>query len=127
MREATASWIKDAREEVESAVVLFDHEKYRGACYHSQQCVEKGLKALILEKGEKPEGSHDIVQLTNRVKGLGWKIDLETDEAVFLNSIYRGRYPTEEDLLPHGEPSHSEAGRTVDLAQKFMEFLSSIS
>ncbi|MFV1975689.1 MAG: HEPN domain-containing protein [Candidatus Scalindua sp.] len=25
------------------------------ACYHSQQCVEKGLKTLILENGEKPE------------------------------------------------------------------------
>jgi HEPN domain-containing protein len=30
---------------------LFDHHKYKGVCLHSQQSVEKGLKALLLEKG----------------------------------------------------------------------------
>ena len=63
MRKNTESWLKDAEEELSSAEILFEHEKYRPACYHSQQSVEKGLKALLIEKGESPERTHDIVGL----------------------------------------------------------------
>ncbi len=123
MRKATFSWMQDAKEELDAARILLDHGKYRGACYHSQQCVEKGLKALILERGERPERSHDIIQLLNRVKELDWQVDLDLDEAIFLNSIYKGRYPTEEGLLPHGEPSNDEASEAVRSADKLMIYL----
>ncbi len=36
---------------------------------------------------------------------MGWEIDITIDDAVYLNSIYKGRYPTEEGILPHGDPS----------------------
>ena len=121
MRKATESWVKDAEDELSSAQILFEHEKHRGACYHSQQCVEKGLKAMILEKGEKPEKIHDIVELLNEAKRLGWKVDLSVDDAVFLNSIYRGRYPTEEGLLPHGEPTKEDAEMATTSAEVFMK------
>ena len=48
MRKLTESWIKDATDELDSALILYENEKYKGSCYHSQQCVEKGLKALVL-------------------------------------------------------------------------------
>jgi hypothetical protein len=38
------------------------------------------------------------------------------EDAVFLNSLYRGRYPTEEGLLPHGEPDRQDAARAVRVA-----------
>ena len=50
MRKATAAWVREAQEEFESASLLLEHRKHRGACLHSQQCVEKALKALMLEK-----------------------------------------------------------------------------
>ena len=121
MRKTTESWIKDAEDELSSALILFKHERYRGACYHCQQCVEKGLKALIIEKGERPEKIHDIVELLNRAKRLGWKVKLSLDDAVFLNSIYKGRYPTEDGLLPHGEPSRADAGRVTKASKAFMK------
>ena len=124
MRKATGSWIKEAKDEFDSAVILYDHEKYRGACYHSQQAVEKGLKALILEKGKKPERTHDIVELLNEVKDQGWDIELTVDDAVFLNSVYKGRYPTEEGLLPHGEPLREDAEKAVSAAEKLVNYLS---
>lgn len=124
MRKATDSWIKEAKDEFDSAIILYEHEKYRGACYHSQQSVEKGLKALILEKGKKPERIHDIVELLNEVKEQGWKVDLTVDDAVFLNSVYKGRYPTEEGLLPHGEPLRGDAERAISAAGKLVNNLS---
>lgn len=121
MRKSTENWIKDAEDELSSALILFEHEKFKGVCYHSQQCVEKALKALIIEKGNKPEKTHDIVELLNKVEQIGWKVELPIDDAVFLNSIYKGRYPTEEGLLPHGEPTKSDAEKAVKAAEGFMK------
>jgi len=121
MRKATGDWIKEAEDELASARILFDHDKYKATCYHSQQSVEKGLKALILEKGEKPGKVHDIMELLSHAKRLGWQITLAMDDAVFLNSIYKGRYPAEEGLLPHGDPSKEDAARTVKAAGAFID------
>ena len=123
MRKTTELWVKDAGEELESAVILYDHGKYRGACYHTQQCVEKGLKAVILEKGKRPGRIHDIIELLNRVTKLEFDSGLSIDEAVFLSSIYKGRYPTEEGLLPHGEPSQKDTEKAISAAKILMERL----
>lgn len=123
MRKPTAAWLAEAQEELESASILFEHRKYRGTCIHSQQCVEKGLKALILEKGKRPTRTHDIVELLNAVTVDGWAVGLPMDEAVFLNSVYRGRYPTEEGLLPHGDPTEEDARRALKAAETVMAHL----
>lgn len=121
MRRATEAWLSEAGDELDIARLLFEHRKYRGVCLHSQQCVEKGLKALILEKGRRPARTHDVLELLNAVTADGWTVGLSMDEAVFLNSIYRGRYPTEEGLLPHGEPAEADARRALRAAEITME------
>ena len=126
MRKATGGWLADAQEELEMAAVLFEHRKNRGVCIHSQQCVEKGLKALILEKGRRPARTHDLVELLNLVTADGWSVGLPMDAAVFLNSVYRGRYPTEEGLLPHGEPTEEDARQALNAAETLMKNLRSI-
>ncbi len=113
MRKATAAWLAEAQEELEVARILLDHAKHRGACLHSQQCVEKGLKALILERGKRPPRTHDIVELLNQATAEGYVAGLSMEDAVFLGSVYRGRYPTEDGLLPHGEPTREDAERSV--------------
>lgn len=126
MRKATGGWLADAQEELEMAAVLFEHRKNRGVCIHSQQCVEKGLKALILEKGRRPARTHDLVEPLNLVTADGWSVGLPMDAAVFLNSVYRGRYPTEEGLLPHGEPTEEDARQALNAAETLMKDLRSI-
>ncbi len=121
MRQPTVVWLGEAQEELESASILFDHRKFRGVCLHSQQCVEKGLKALTLEKGRKPARTHDIVELVNTVTADGWIVGMTMDDAVFLNSVYRGRYPTEEGLLPHGQPTEEDARRALHAAGNVLE------
>lgn len=121
MRKATFIWVKEAEEELESAVILFEHKKFKGTCYHCQQCVEKGLKTLIIEKGKKPGRIHDIVELFNTVTTIGYDIPLTMDDAILLNSIYRGRYPTEEGLLPHGEPSPEDTQRAVTASEELLK------
>jgi HEPN domain-containing protein/predicted nucleotidyltransferase len=126
MRKATGDWIREAEEELASARILFEHDKWKAACYHSQQGVEKGLKALILEKGEKPGKVHDIVELLGHANRLGWQIALAMDDAIFLNSIYKGRYPAEEGLLPRGDPAKEDAARAVKTAGAFIAVVKAV-
>ena len=121
MRKTTQVWIQDAEEELDTAVILLEHGKNRGACYHAQQSSEKGLKALIIEKGKRLGRIHDIVDLFNTVASIGYAVSLSMDDAIFLNSIYRGRYPTEEGLLPHGEPSHDDAQRAINASMGLLK------
>lgn len=123
MRKATSAWMREAEEELGSASVLYEHERYKSACYHSQQAVEKGLKAVMIEKGKRPERTHDVVELHNAVAGMGVDSGLSVDDAVYLNSIYKGRYPTEEGFLPHGEPSKADTERAVLSAERLIERL----
>ena len=123
MRNATAAWLREAEDEQATAALLLDHSKYRAACLHGQQSVEKGLKALLLERGARAPRTHDIVELLNSVSSQGWRLRLSMDDAVWLNTIYRGRYPTEEGLLPHGEPSEGDARRAVSAAEALVEDL----
>jgi HEPN domain-containing protein/predicted nucleotidyltransferase len=120
MRTATAAWLREAQDELDSSVILRDHGKVRGACLHSQQCVEKLLKARLLERGRRPARTHDLIELLDAVAREGWAAGLEVDDAVFLNSVYRGRYTTEAGLLPHGEPSAEDAARAVAAAGAVM-------
>jgi HEPN domain-containing protein len=121
MRKVTQAWIVEAKEDLESASILLRHGKYRGACFHSQQCAEKALKALILEKGRRPARTHDLVELLNAANAEGTQMNLVVDDVSFLNSIYRGRYPTEEGLLPHGEPLDEDARRALRTAEIAMD------
>jgi len=126
MRKVTDSWIKDAEDELASAAILRERERFKGACYHSQQCVEKCLKALVMEKGQKFTKVHDIVELLAHAKRVGWEISLPMDDAVFLNSIYKGRYLTEEGLLPFGDPSREDAEKAVAAAEGVMRAASAL-
>jgi HEPN domain-containing protein/predicted nucleotidyltransferase len=114
MRKATAAWLAEAREELEIARILLDHRKHRGVCLHSQQGTEKALKALLFEKGRQPARTHDVIELLTHVRAEGYEVSLSLDDAAFLTSVYRGRYPTEEGLLPHGEPTTEDARRAYD-------------
>ena len=66
---------------------------------------------------------HGIIELHNIVKKMGWEIDMTIDDAVYLHSIYKGRYPTEEGLLPHGDPSKEDAEKAVAVSRLVVERL----
>ena len=103
--------------------MLYENGRYKNACYHSQESVEKGLKAILLEKGQRPQRTHDIVELHNAVTKTSPDSGLSMEEAVYLSSVYKGRYPTEEGLLPHGDPSKVDTERAVLSAKRFIERL----
>ena len=126
MRQATTAWVREAHDEFDTASILFANTKYRGVCLHSQQAVEKAFKALLLEKGQRPPRTHDIVELLNLITAAGWPCQIHMDDAILLSSIYRGRYPTDEGLLPYGEPKAEDAARALKAAESVLQTLDAL-
>ena len=91
---------------------------YRQVCFHCQQCAEKGLKAVILEKGKKLRKVHDLLELSKDIEDLTLQLPVSIEELDFLNRVYRSRYPPEIGLLPHGEPTKGDAEGALEIARR---------
>ncbi len=50
------------------------------------------------------------------------KYPLDEKDAIFIDAIYRGRYPAEAGLLPLGEPALEDAQKAVQIAEKMLAF-----
>lgn len=66
MKPITREWISKAEGDWTSAGILFrsrNHPNYDAACFHTQQCAEKYLKARLEEGGIKFGKTHDLERL----------------------------------------------------------------
>ncbi|MEW6684737.1 MAG: HEPN domain-containing protein [Candidatus Edwardsbacteria bacterium] len=121
MKKETESWLKIAYEDFQAAENLMKIDLYRMVCYHSQQTVEKILKALLTEKEIEFERSHNIIDLKVAVMKVEYGVKISDEDAVFLNSIYRSRYPSDAGLLPTGEPTKEDAEKALNIAQIILQ------
>lgn len=126
MKNAVKEWMKQSKDELDMAAYLLQGDYFKGAAYHSQQCIEKALKAILLKKGWELEKTHNIERLFSIAEEYNINILLSEEDMVFMDSIYRGRYPAEEGLLPFGEPTEVEADRAVRLALSVFDQVSSL-
>lgn len=117
MKRETEEWLKIALEEYDSANYLFQKGLYRMVCYHTQQAVEKILKAILTEREVDVPRTHNILDLRNAAIRFGYEIHLSNEDCIFLNSIYRSRYPSDLGLLPSAEPTKEDAERAIDIAK----------
>jgi HEPN domain-containing protein len=66
MRAVTREWVRKAEEDFSVAAGLSRRRKNRAPnvqSFHCQQCVEKYLKARLVEAGALPPKTHDLPQL----------------------------------------------------------------
>ncbi len=118
MRKEAEAWLKISVEDLQSAEILFERRLFRMACYHAQQSVEKVLKALLADREVDFPRTHNLLDLNNAIKKLGHPALITDEAAVFLNSIYRARYPSEAGLLPFGEPLEKDAEQALKTAKE---------
>jgi HEPN domain-containing protein/predicted nucleotidyltransferase len=121
MRDAVQEWLKQAEEELNMANYLLQGGYLKGTCYHAQQSVEKSLKAWLFTKGWELEKTHSVERLVAIGEDYKLKFNLSDEEIVFIDSIYRGRYPADEGLLPFGEPSKEDAERAAGIARRIFK------
>ena len=68
MKPATREWVRKAENDFKAASQLLRRHKDivpDAACFFSQQCVEKYLKARLVEAGLPFPRTHDLLQLLN--------------------------------------------------------------
>jgi len=117
MKHAVKQWIQQSEDELNTARYLLEGGFFKSACYHARQAIEKSIKAALLNKGWDLEKIHNTERLVAIGKEYRIKIGLSSDEEIiFIDSIYRGRYPAEAGLLPLGEPSKADAAKAARIA-----------
>ena len=121
MRDAVKDWLKQGQEELEVAAYLLQGKYFKGACFHSQHSVEKAVKAMLLNKGWELEKTHSLERLIALGEQHNVQIDLSDEDVVYIDNIYRSRYPAEAGLLPLGEPSGKDAQRAVGIATRILK------
>ena len=98
-------WVVKADEDLAAAERLLSLDDSLAAvvCFHSQQAVEKLLKALLVSAGVPFARTHDVIQLVQMLPGhLGVSIPL-ADLAPLNRYAVEARYPIGEEPLSGDE------------------------
>ncbi len=120
MRKETKNWWEQAKADIKSAEHCLISKDYYLAAFMCQQAVEKGLKALYLEKYNELRRIHDLVLLAQNVLAPDNVIDL----CIRLNRIYvETRYPDASGKIPAEKFSHVEAKNILKISHEVLQWL----
>lgn len=125
MKELTIAWLDAAFLDVKSAQRLLEDDFFTPiVCFHSQQCVEKALKAILEEVGAGVPKIHNVLKLYE-LASAHTKIECDLERLQEINDIYiDARYPGEFGLLPNGKPTLDDANTFYQFALHFYETIS---
>jgi len=121
MRKTTQAWLDAARDDLSVIeAILSRPDLTHMVAFHSQQCVEKTMKALIEESERSVRKTHNITQLIGTVaEEYRTFSDFDTTVPTLLDQLYTdSRYPNEFGLLPEGKPTLKEAAQFHAFAQQ---------
>ena len=91
MRPQTKRWLEYAQDDLDTAKVTYDGERWGATSLHAQQAAEKALKALWFEKeGAEPPRTHDLVRLA---QDAGYPDDRYAELDEMTQSYIVSRYP----------------------------------
>lgn len=122
MKAPVQKWIDFAAVDLMAAKRLLGDIMLTGTvCFHSQQCVEKCLKAVIEFKEIIPPKTHDLIRLYGIIEE--W-LKLDEDMLARLNEVYiDSRYPSSIGFLPDGLPTHEEAQEFCEYAEALLQMI----
>jgi len=121
MKDDAKIWLQYSEENLQSATLLLEGGLFNPCLQNVQQCVEKALKAILIENSHILKKTHDILELKVFLDGMGIKIDLTEDECDFLNSIYLpSKYPIG-SALPDYDPGIEICKEAIAVAKKVSE------
>ena len=126
MKPIIGEWMNFAMSDLMAAEQLSGNRNLTTiACFHSQQCVEKCLKAIIELKGIIPPKIHDLIRLYEIANE---PFEIEEDMLARLNELYiESRYPPGLGLFPDGPPTTEESKIFFEFAKKIYHSTSEIT
>lgn len=95
---------------------ILDEPDY--SAFHSQQAVEKALKALLIALGKRPPRTHSIGLLLDEVKEAGLEVHDIFDARILTDYAVEARYPDFEEVV-----AENEALEALSLAEKVVKWV----
>lgn len=120
MKAITREWLDRAGDDLTAAELLLTRSDLTNmVAFHSQQTVEKTLKAILEESDIAPMRTHSLTRLYSLIEAYV-SVPVDHDMLDRLDAVYiEARYPGEMGLLPQGKPSQAEANRFYNFALNF--------
>ena len=122
MKKISEEWLKAARDDLRVAdKIISDEALTHMVAFHSQQCIEKSLKAVMEECSIDLVMIHNLERLLEIVKNHV-KIDVDIVLIEKMDKLYiDSRYPADFGLLPDGKPAIEDAEDFYGVARSVYE------
>lgn len=122
MKKISEEWLKAAKDDLRVAdKIIADEALTHMVAFHSQQCIEKSLKAVMEEYDIDLVKIHNLERLLAIVKNhIKFDVDIvliEKMDKLYIDS----RYPADFGLLPDGKPTIEDAEEFYDVASSVYE------
>jgi HEPN domain-containing protein len=115
-------WIQKAKNDLKTGLDELSTEQPATdtICFHMQQCVEKYLKAILVQNGQDFRKTHDIAELIELCKKKDSSFDILYDLNADALTPYgiEVRYPDDFYM-----PSLEETHKAVEITKKTLEFI----
>ena len=115
MNDTTREWFTKAEADCRTAereLAVPESPNFAADCFHAQQCVEKTMKGILLDRGVVPPRTHDLVELARLVREIcpGWSAPLG-DLRFLVRAAAICRYPGE-------SADHAEAEEALTIGMR---------
>jgi HEPN domain-containing protein len=125
MNEDSKRWLRFAEEDLKMAELAASQKIYNQVCFHSQQSVEKALKALLVEQGQSPPRTHrlgDILALLD-IEPFTSNLEIQLLDRFYIPTRYPDALPGE---LPEGLPGKKDADEAYATARETLSVIKSL-
>lgn len=111
-------WLNYAEDDFIAAKELLKARLYNVVCFHSQQSIEKYLKAYLIYNGINPPRVHHLITLTRIISKFSDAFDEFIDDVKTVDMYYiPSRYPDAPiGSLPDAMPNENDAKKALEIA-----------
>jgi len=122
---AVEQWLRFATDDIRSAEILLQENIFNMVCFHSQQAVEKSLKAFLRQSLDKIPYIHILEELCDRCIKIDASFSQLRADCKALDVFYQPtRYPeAPTGSLPEGMPNKEQAEETLQKAKNIFDFV----
>jgi HEPN domain-containing protein len=126
MSSLSKPWLDKAADDLTVGRLVLSEGHRAHACFLAQQCMEKSLKAFLVEKTKTYPRTHKLVDLLKLCEGLEPTFSHLMTDCLLVDEFYiPTRYPDGvPGGLPAGMPSEIKAQAAIDAADKTVRFVS---
>lgn len=123
MNALSERWLSFAKQDLMGAQVMLREGLFNLACFHSQQCVEKGLLAYRHQAPPRIHALTELLTFFSDPELLGLHSELARLDDYYIPTRYPDAVP---GALPDGLPGKVEAEEALVLAQTVFDLVTNL-